>query len=448
MVKNIKKAKKLNIDRISDQPIFDIDVEKAVLNCLLYDSKLSNYIYRLSEEDFYSLDNRKMFKLFRKIIDKKYTLDPVFIPSEYRTPELIDVLTYDAVTIRNWEYYFKRLKELSNLRKIQDICYQATIQTQERKSITSIKNYLITEATSIKEQKDNDETEMVDEQFTKIVEDESLISVKTGFPKLDRYCKGFLKSSFNVIASYPRAGKSTFVLNMIDHICRVQNKSVLFVSLEMDYVELHAKLVSLLSGISFEELIFGEPESKNWQKINNARAKIADWRLYRMGEEDTTPADIEMKLKEVKADVVFIDYLQLMNANIMGNTFRENVTNLSRELKQVARRTKVPIVAVSAINRSYASREDKRPRLSDLRETSQIEFDAGLVLMLHRESLFRDAGEDEDSEEFEKKASLIIAKNRFGKDNIEIDYFFDGSLGKFEEVTHKYRKERRWWNGE
>ena len=427
-----KREKALKTTVIYTEPLFDEKIEKAVLFCLAYSKEIQNQIYKLSEEDFYSLETKKIFNLFLDIMAKNYTIDPTIIPTSERNKALVEVLTYNGF-VSNWESYYKRLKELSDLRKIQNICYEATIKTQERRAIKSIKNYILNSVNQIVEE-ENIETSDIDGEFENMINDDSLIAVKTGFPRLDYYCNGFLKSSFNVIASYPRAGKSTFVLNMIDNICRVQKKKVLFVSLEMDYVELHAKLVSMLTGISFNEVVFGETEKKNWQAINNARAKIWEWKLYRIGEEDTTPSDIEIKINETKADIVFIDYLQLMNPNEQGNTLRENITNLSRELKQVARRTKVPIVAVSAISRAYSNRDDKRPRLSDLRETSQIEFDAGLVLMLHRESLFREAGEKEDPKMFEKTAEILIAKNRFGKDNISIDFYFDGETGIFREM--------------
>ncbi len=436
MLKSTAGRKALKTDTLSSVPIFDLNVEKAVLKCLLFSKDLSLNIYKLSEEDFYSLEHQKIFRLFKKIMEKNYELDPVLIQTEQRNSAFIDILTCDVI-LANWKNYFNRLKEISALRKIEGICYRATVQVEERKPISSIKNYILTEISEVKGKiADGEETDVIDEEFEKIIEDTSLIAVRTGFPKLDSYIKGFLRSSFNVIASYPRCGKTTLILNLIDNICRIQKKSVLFVSLEMDYIELHAKLVSLLSGVPFDTVVFGnlkdrddEEKGRDWIKIQNARAEISKWKLYRMGEEETTPADIEMKLKDNKVDVVFIDYLQLMKPNMPGKSIREDIANLSRELKQVARRTGIPIVAVSSINRQYSNRDDKKPRLSDLKETSQIEYDAGLVLMLHRESLFRDWDGEKDEmtpEEFEKHLELLISKSRFSVDNVIVDFWFNG----------------------
>ena len=451
MEKSTNKVKKLKTGVIPSIPIFDSAIEKAVLYCLLYAKDLQQNIYKLTLDDFYTDAARDAYKLFLKIIQKEYALDPMLIPEDARDGEVLELLSYDA-SPTNWEHYYRRLKELTAYRRLQNICYDATIQTEEKRSIESIKNYIVAEAMSIKEASvDTGKTELVNEALLDIIDDNSLVAVKTGFTKLDSYAHGFLKSSFNIIASYPSAGKTSFVLNLVKNICSTQDKSVLFVSLEMDYTELQAKLVSLITGISFNDIIFGELVTPQVQKVNNAMAKIAGWKLDRMGEREVTPADIEMRLKEKDVDVVFVDYLQLATPNMRGKSIRENIANLSRELKQVARRTAVPIVAVSSVNRGYSQRDDKKPRLSDLKETSQIEYDAGLVLMMHRESLFRDWDYEKDSglsaEEFEKHTEVLIAKNRFGQDNVKIDFYFDGATSKIGE-QYKLPKPRKDINGD
>jgi len=443
------KARSIRTDVMSTTPIFDIELEKTMLYSLLWSQEAQSIFYKLSEDDFYVDRHKKIFRLFKSVIEKKYKLDPYIIPAEAKEDSaFVDIMTCRELTT-GWENYYRRLVEISNLRKIQDIAYKTTVQAAEKKNVKSIKNFMLSKAAEITDDsmtEQSRQTKFVDDELESIMEDSTLIAVRTGFPRLDKYCKGFLRSSFNVIASYPRAGKSTFVLNMVKHICGIQGKRVLFVSLEMDFVELHAKLVSLISGVTFDRLIFEKLSESEWQKVHQARAKIDEWKLYRMGEEETTPADIEMEIQKNEVDIIFIDYLQIMNPNNSAKTMRENIVNLSRELKQVARKTKIPIVAISSINRSYAARESKKPVLSDLKESSQIEFDAGLVLLLHRESLFREANiaDGENPEEFEKLAEVLISKNRFGIDNVSIDFYFDGAIGRFAEIEKREAEE--WQN--
>ena len=436
MEKNTKRFNTLKVGNINTIPTFDVDLERAVLHCILVDEKIQPNIYKLKEDDFYNTDNMEIFKLFVRIMRKEKIIDPALIDQEHRNGAYLDILGRVDALSSKWDYYFKRLRELSNYRRLQNISYWATMQVEEKRPIASIKNYLLAETGEIKEDTEVVNTEIIDDQFADMVDNQDLVAVRTGFPKLDRVCHGFLKSSFNVIASYPRAGKTTFALNMVDHICRVQGKSVLFVSLEMDYVELHAKLVSLLSGVDFDTLIFGNPTEEQMRKVNGARAQISQWKIDRMGDRETTPSDIEMRLKDKDIDIVFVDYLQLMKPNLMGKSIREDMSNLSRELKQVARRTGIPVVVISSVNRNYKDDKANKPKLFDLKETSQIEFDAGLVLLLHRESLFVDwdsTKHEMTQEEFEHHAQVLIAKNRFGVDSKECDMYFDGATSKIGE---------------
>lgn len=434
----------VNTKQLDRMPISDVDLEKGILYQLLHKPAIQHRIYKLDANDFYNIDNKHIFGEFLKIIQAGEKLDPLTVPVELkRNKQFLSILNHTTVT--DFEAMLKKLKDYSDLRKIQYLSYKATVMAHENQPPAKIKNWLFEKVKAIRGLFDIDfkkQTDQIDAEFANMIDEPELIAVKTGYSRLDRIVNGFWKSSFNVIAAAQGMGKSSFVLNLVHHICSKQKKNVLYVSLEMDYTELHAKLVSMVSGVNFSDIIFNSHRLTDNQlrQITNARAAISEYGLYRIGENEHTPADIEAVLTELKnIDVVFIDYFQLMSPNINSPKLYDKMTALSRELKSLARRSHIPIVAISSISRKYADRPDKRPHISDLRETGQLEYDAGMVLLLHRESEFREANinEGEDPETFDKQAEVIVAKNRFGPSNKMIDFYFDGATGRFNEMEVK-----------
>ena len=160
--------------------------------------------------------------------------------------------------------------------------------------------------------------------------------------------------------------------------------------------------------------------------------------MHFLGEKEINTADIKAEIKELRnIDVIFIDYLQLLKPTFPGKSLYESTSNISRELKVLAMEFNIPFVVINSINRDYSNRNDYKPHISDLRNSGQLEYDADLVLMLHRPSMFREAdtSKGEDKKTFENKAELIIAKNRFGESNLEIDFYFDGAKSSFKEQS-------------
>jgi len=428
----------------------DIELEKSVLYCLIYNKNIQYKILSIEEDDFYNKNNREIFLELKNIFKTKKEISPEIVSSKLkRKSEFVGVLTHTSVT-SNFDIFFERFKEIADLRKMWKIAHEIAVKVQENKSSKEIRNNALAKIGEVRGLSNitfEKQTEEIDGKLEEMLTDSNLVSIMTGYPTLDRITRGFIRGSFNIIASAQGMGKSSFILNLINHICGRQGKSALFVSIELDYDILHGKMVSLISGINFQRLMFESSKltEGEWKKINDARARIANYKLYRIGDDETTPLNIEDTLKEIKdIDIIFIDYLQLMKPIDNASTIRERITNLSSELKLLARKTGIPIVAISSINREYSKREDKEPRISDLRESGKLEYDAGLVLLIHRACKFRDANysDGENPEEFEKEAELIVAKNRFGEDSLKIQYYFDGATGLFREMSKHKEVER------
>ncbi|WP_406607523.1 DnaB-like helicase C-terminal domain-containing protein, partial [Candidatus Infernicultor aquiphilus] len=185
---------------------------------------------------------------------------------------------------------------------------------------------------------------------------------------------------------------------------------------------LYTKLISCISGISFSKMMF-DMKSLNineWKEINNTRAKIEQFKLLKLGEEEIKTSDIRAKIKEEKdIDIVMIDYLQLLKPADKGKTMYETISNISNELKILSSEANIPFIVIASINRDYADRRKKIPDISDIRGSGEIEYDADLVLLLYREAAFRKAKDTENEKEFEHKGELIIAKNRYGESNLK-----------------------------
>jgi len=423
---------------MSSLGIHSEELEQAILYSLLWYKELQPNIHKLDENDFYKTFHREVFREFKAILSREEELIPETVPPKLAgDPKFSGVLNK-----RPMQYEFKglhkKLVDYSDMRKMHQLGQKLLSKTQGNIEPKSVRNWAITkleEVKGIEIDSFKNQNDRIDSEYEELLNDTGKIVLKTGYPSLDRITNGFYRASLNIIASAQSMGKTSFMLNLIRNLCHKQGKSVLFMPLEMEFKEVHAKMVSLISGVDFNKSIFETEKltTDELKRINNARAEIAKYKLYRIGEKEITPVDIELKLKELdEVDIIMVDYLQLMEPVSKYGNIREKITNLSREMKLLARKTGIPVVIISSINRDYSKRDDKKPRVTDLRESGQIEYDAGLILLLHRECMFRDADykAGEDPEEFEKMMELIIAKNRFGQDGKIIKFYFEGKTSR------------------
>ena len=266
----------------------------------------------------------------------------------------------------------------------------------------------------------------------------------TGFRKLDGLLGGFRKGSYNLIAGDRSIGKSRFILNIVNYICDVLKKKVLIVSLEMGHPEILGNLISLNSGIDSSILL--NPSIKKSEneiiKINEARAKI--YNSYKLFFDDHASRTDTFLIEDLYnriggVDIIFIDYLGLLTPTIKGYSAYEVITNISRDLRSLSKRLQIPIVVISTLNRERLKRQDKRPNLSDLRDSGNIEYDVDLCLFLHREALddyksLKDNHIPGQVDPADREVDLIVAKNRYGMDREAFKYDFDLKTGIFKEI--------------
>ena len=231
--------------------------------------------------------------------------------------------------------------------------------------------------------------------------------VKTGFPEIDNICQGFSNSDLSIIAARPGMGKTAFILNVASHIARDEGKKVLFISLEMTKARLFQRLVSSLSGVPSWKMEKGKMNEADWGKIAKACNGLDNFNLIINDQSDLLVSDIRRKVEALQPECLIIDYLQLLQPVDSKQPAKDRVSEISLGLKRIAKDFNIPVIALSQLSRQCETRTDKRPLSADLRESGQIEQDAGLILMLYRHEFY-------DPEDVEARgiAEVLIRKSR------------------------------------
>ena len=434
------KQHSLKTDHLTEPPVHDLTLESEVLAIIIYFENMQYKILHLAASDFYSSAHQRIFEYCKDIYTKGEEISYITFPLELK-----DLKEYDTI-LESFKYILsskldadvKRLKKISALRAVQDLCYKVVVMCKEDRDMQEVQTALEV-GRSIVQDKDNKliSIQEVSVEFDEYIKDEKNIHpVRSGFAKLDSKIGGFYPGTFNVIASAQGVGKTTMMLNMVTNMCLHQNKSILFVSLEMTRVALYTKLISVLSGYDFLDIILTRIPDNGWKKFLDARGDVYNYKLDFLGKGENKISNIQEHLKRNggKYDLVCVDYLQATNPEDEAKrTQYETTTGVSKSFKALAVEFEIPFLVISSISRKYAERKDFKPQISDLRESGQIEYDADLILLLHRPSVFIEAKITDNEEEYKHLAELIIAKNRMGVSGLETEFYFDGASSLFKE---------------
>lgn len=254
-------------------------------------------------------------------------------------------------------------------------------------------------------------------------------SVSTGYRELDQSLGGFKPGELIIIAGRPGMGKTTFAINLIKNICYSKKRVAMF-SLEMSEASLVSKILSFESDVLLKKILDHRLDDQDWKKVTLSTPNFKKYNLYI---DDSSYVGVNTIIKGLekidKVDIIFLDYLQLIVSDSMVGSMRAlEIAKITRSLRAIAKELEIPIVVLSQLSRTNESRIDKRPMLSDLRESGAIEQDADKVLFLYRPGYY---SEKEDPSECE----LIIAKNRCGNTET-INLCWDGEHSSFHETKN------------
>ncbi|MCH5313285.1 MAG: replicative DNA helicase [Helicobacter sp.] len=455
-----------------------IMIEKVVLSSIFFSpEKFEEIAAQLKADDFLHSSHKHIFEMCLFLqksnlpIDSEILLSKMPSNKKITQEELLEILAINPIA--NIEAYINEIKEASIKRELQHLA-----NFLREKSLDNNQN--VAEIIDEVERRLNDvaldkaQNNVYDAQavaggvidYLKELKNRGnniVVGLDTGFRELNRLTTGFNKGDLIVIGARPSMGKTTFVLNLAQHILDT-NKGVVIFSLEMPYLQLGMRMLSAKSSIALQNLRTANLTNDELSRLSQIADKMASQPLYIVDASSLSIAQLKGELRRLKRQhpeisTAVIDYLQLMSGGRGEQNKQVEIAEISRGLKMLARELEMPIIALSQLNRLLESRDDKRPTLSDLRDSGAIEQDADVILFLYREDIYKKREDKERYAKLKKEGKekdfkpehqereiepteIIIAKNRNGEvKTIEIQ--FNKRFTRFEDKPREAEYEMR-----
>lgn len=443
-------------------PPQNIEAEQAVLGAMLIDKEaIAKATEVLSADDFYREAHRVIFSAMLELYNKNEAVDMVTVTEILKRDNKLDdiggiayitSLANVVLTAANVKYHAEIVAEKSVLRQLVRVSTEIAAMGYEANE--DVGTLLDTAESRILEisnrKKKNDFTAINDILMDSVQSIESLLQNKggltglpAGFADLDKLTSGLHPSDFIILAARPSMGKTALALNIVQNVALRAHKviggeprSVAFFSLEMSKEQLVNRMLCAEAGIDSQRLRVGEMHDEDWTHLWDACDTMSRAKIYIDDTAGITAMDMRSRARRLKAehglDLIVVDYLQLMQGSGKRNNSgdrQQEVSEISRSLKALARELDVPVLALSQLSRSVESRQVKRPMLSDLRESGSLEQDADIVAFLYREDYYNPETENKHTE-------LIIAKHRNGPVDT-VNLFFQKQFTKFVGFTKR-----------
>ena len=410
--------------------------EKSVLGAVLIDKDV---FFKVSEhvraEDFYSAAHKEIFAAMTQLNISGEPIDVITVTDCLKKRKSLEAaggrayvsaLSQEVPTTANAIQYAKIVAEKAQLRKLisaaGDIVEKSYSEKLDSKKVIDHAESVIFDIAKDRQGGDFAMIRQVMEKNLSTIEEAQkrggeLPGLESGFKDLDKKTSGFQKSDLIIVAARPSMGKTAFALNIAQYAALKKGKRVVIFSLEMSREQLGMRLLAMEARVDSNKLRVGDLSEEDWESVNEAAQRIAQSDILI----DDTPGIgvMEMRNKcrridqEKKIDLIVVDYIQMMSAEEAGDNRQQEVTQISRYLKQLAREMECPVIVLSQLSRAVEQRQgDKRPILSDLRESGAIEQDADIVMFLYREDYYN---RNKDNYEPNNLCEVIIAKQRMGE---------------------------------
>ncbi|MBA2491711.1 MAG: replicative DNA helicase [Gammaproteobacteria bacterium] len=413
-------------------PPHSLDAEQAVLGGLMLDNNAWDQIAdRIGEEDFYLADHRAVFVAIRELADRQQPFDVITL-SEHLTQRkslsdgsalaYVGTLAHETPSAANIRAYADIVRERSILRQLiavgTEIC-DAGFNADGRDS-----KILLDEAeqrvfriasqglrAGFKDIKTllKSTVERIDALFEK---DDPITGIATGFSEFDEKTSGLQPGDLVIVAGRPSMGKTSFAINIAEYAAVKQQASVAIFSMEMPGEQISMRMLASLGRIDQHRLRIGKLAEEDWPRLSSAVSVLTDTRLFVDDSAALTPTELRARSRRLKRehglDLIIVDYLQLMQVPGTPENRATEISEISRGLKALAKELGVPVVALSQLNRSLEQRPNKRPVMSDLRESGAIEQDADLIAFIYRDEVYNEDSADKGT------AEIIISKQRNG----------------------------------
>lgn len=414
----------------------NLEAEQSVLgSCFLSKYALQKATENLTSQSFYNEKNAKIFLAMTNLMEENTPIDLTTVTSYLKNRNelkevggveyLTEILNF-VPTATNIDYYIKNVEESAILRNLittateiaedgyrTDESINEILDNSEKRILNIVKNRKSSEFRNIKEVllKTQANLERLSENKNEIT------GLGTGWYDFDKLTTGLHPNEFIIIAARPAMGKTAFALNLATHIAMSNEKSVAVFNLEMSAEQLALRILSSLGQLDGFKLRTGSLMNNDWKRINEAISQLSTTNLVIDDTPGITIGEIRAKCRRLASSekglsLIVIDYLQLISGGKnYGANRQQEVSDISRSLKTLAMELNVPVIALSQLSRSVEAREDKRPLMSDLRESGSIEQDADIVAFLYRDDYYNKEARTEDNNSI---SELIIGKHRNG----------------------------------
>lgn len=415
----------------------------------------------LQEQDFYAVRHKYIFRAIHQLAIENSPYDVVLVQDWLIRQNLLEQVGGETYLVKlmadsptsyyHLETYAEKIKEFSTLRNMikvgSDILQNA--YDSKGRSVTELLDSAETQIFSIAEQHSNRQASNNPQPIatiaTKVVDklDElsrlegNLTGLSTGFIELDNKTYGMQAGDLIIVAARPSMGKTTFAMNLVESVIFQHNLPALVFSMEMPSDSIAMRLISAFGKIHQGHLRSGKMSNDEWAKVTGTILQLQDKHLYIDDSSALPPSEVRSRARRIakehggKMGVIMIDYLQLMKVPGMGDNRVGEISEISRSLKALAKEMNCPVIALSQLNRSLETRPNKRPVMSDLRESGAIEQDADLIMFIYRDEVYNRESKEAGT------AEIIIGKQRNGPIGI-VRLAFEGQYSRFSNLSPEY----------
>ncbi|DAB27403.1 MAG: replicative DNA helicase [Sulfurimonas sp. RIFOXYD12_FULL_33_39] len=447
--------------------LYNLAFERSILSSIVFEpSQFDELGTQLRKDDFYLPAHQDIFSVMTLLLQKDQPIDEEFIKKELikmkKFDESVMLEILSANPISNTKAYVDEIRDKSLKRnlltlttEIKRVTVEEELPSAEVIDIVEKKLYEITQDNQTSDFKNSPKMTFDTMEYIKEMKargNSVLVGVDTGFHELNKMTTGFGKGDLVIVAARPAMGKTSFILNTVNNLI-TKGKGVAFFSLEMPAEQLMLRLLSIQTSIPLQKLRVGDMNDDQWSSLNGAIDRMNNAKLFVDDAGSININQLRSKLRKLKnqhpeIEIAVIDYLQIMSG--VGTQDRHlQVSEMSRGLKMLARELNMPIVALSQLNRGLESRNDKRPMLSDIRESGSIEQDADIILFVYRDDVYlykeekeREKAAKAEGKEFnptyiekeEEDAEIIIGKQRNGPTG-HVKLIFQKKLTRFVDAT-------------
>lgn len=443
-------------------PPHNLAIEQAVLAALMTVAESFEQVSDvLKENDFYATRHKYIFRAIEKLAQENSPYDAVLVNDWLLKQNLIDAVGGEEYLMQlmadspssfyNLETYATKIKEFATLRnmiKISTEILQNAYDTKGR-SVSEILDLAETNIFSIAEQHNNNKKDsgpksistVTAEVITKLDElsklEGSLTGLSTGFIELDNKTYGMQSGDLIIVAARPSMGKTTFAMNLVESVLFNCNLPALVFSMEMPADSIAMRLISSYGKVHQGHLRSGKLDGDEWSKVTGTILQLQEKHLYIDDSSALPPTELRARARRIakqhggKLGCIMVDYLQLMKVPGMGDNRVGEISEISRSLKALAKEMQCPVIALSQLNRSLENRPNKRPVMSDLRESGAIEQDADLIMFIYRDEVYNKESKEAGT------AEIIIGKQRNGPIG-SVRLAFEGQYTRFSNLSPEY----------